>query len=141
MDFHMSLFHLLGMKFRPHKLNSMAFMEHLQKFNLDLFIPRYGNSPQVSFLGMNPGRGQNPNLEGSYLLEYRKYEAEFWKKCTLGLYIRPLKVSSPEPFSIMGYSECTKTQHFQYLGFFQLGVKLGFDFPRVPPIKFLDLGL
>ena len=32
------------------------------------------NSPQVSCLGMNPGRGWNPNLEESYLLEYSESE-------------------------------------------------------------------
>ena len=38
--------------------------------HLDLCSRRYNNSPQVSCLGMNPGRGWNPNLEESYLLEY-----------------------------------------------------------------------
>ena len=53
-------------------------MENLQEFYLDIGIPIYSNFPQVSCLGMNSGRGWNPNLEGSYLLIYRDYEAEFW---------------------------------------------------------------
>ena len=64
----MSLFHLLGLKLGTQKVQSIPFLEHLQKFHFDLRIPRYSNSPQVSYLGMNPGRGWNPNLEESYLL-------------------------------------------------------------------------
>ena len=72
--------------------NSMPFQEHLEKFHLDLCISRDRNSPQVSCLGRNPWRGWNPNLEESYLLEYREYEAENWTQCALGIYIRPVKV-------------------------------------------------
>ena len=68
MDFHVSLFHILGLNLRPKKVQSIPFLEHLHKFNLDLCGPRYRNSPQVSCLGMNLGRCWNPNLEGSYLL-------------------------------------------------------------------------
>ena len=53
-------------------------MEYLHKFHLDLCSPIYSNYPQVFYLGMNLGRGWNPNLEGSYLLEYSESEAEFW---------------------------------------------------------------
>ena len=41
---------------------------------------------------MNPGRGWNPDLEESYLLEYREYEDEPWIICTSGFHIRPMKV-------------------------------------------------
>ena len=133
MDSLMSLFHLLGLKLRPQKVNFVPFLENLHKFHLDLFSLRYRNSPQVSCLGMNSGRGWNPNLEGSYLPEYSEYEAEFWTQCTSRVYIRPLHVLSHEPSPILGYSEFTKTQQFQYLGFFQLEVKLGFDFPKESP--------
>ena len=51
-------------------------MEHIAKFHLDLHIPRYRNFTQVSCLGMNQGRGWNPNLEESYLPEYSKSESE-----------------------------------------------------------------
>ena len=57
MDCHMTLFHIMVLKIRPQKLNSVPFLEHLHKFHLDLCIPRYSSSPQVSCLGMNPGRG------------------------------------------------------------------------------------
>ena len=80
---------------------------------------------------MNPGRGWNPNLEGSYLAEYSESEAKFWIQCNLGFYIQLVKVSSPEPSPISIYSECTKTTSFSILGFFRLEVKLGFDFLRV----------
>ena len=60
-DYHVSLFHLLGLKLGSHKLNAMPFLEHLWKFHLDLCSQIYSNYPQVSFLGMNP------NLEGSYI--------------------------------------------------------------------------
>ena len=82
---------------------------------------------------MNPRRGWNPNLEESYLLEYREYEAETQTRCTSGFYLRPVKFSSPKTSAISRYSKCTKPYQFQYLGFFQLGVKLGFDFPGVSP--------
>ena len=72
----MSLFHLVGMKLGPQKLQSIPFLEHLHKFHLDHRSPRYSNSPQVSYLGMN--LGWNPNLEGLYLLEYSEYEDEIW---------------------------------------------------------------
>ena len=54
----------------------MLFLEHLQELHLDLCSPIYSNFPQVSYLGMNSGRGWNPNLEGSYLPEYSESEAE-----------------------------------------------------------------
>ena len=87
-------------------------MEHLYKFHLDICSPRYSNSPQVSCLGMNSGRGWNPNLEGSYLLEYSEYEFESWIQCKYGFYIRPVKFSALEPSPILRYSECTKTYQF-----------------------------
>ena len=96
----MSLFHLRGLKLIPQKLQSMPFLEHLHKFHLNLCIPRYSNSPKVSYLGMNPGRGWNPNLEESYLLEYREHEAETWIHCTSGFYLRPLKVLTPDTSEI-----------------------------------------
>ena len=82
---------------------------------------------------MNPGRGWNPNLEESYLLEYSESKVETWIKCSSRFYLRPMKFLAPEPFTILRYIEFTKTYQFQYLGFFQFGVKLGFDFPRVTP--------
>ena len=72
----MSLSHPWGLKLLPQKLKSIPFLEHIHKFNLDFCSSIYNNSPQVSYLGMNPGRGWNPNLEGSYLLEYRKSKDE-----------------------------------------------------------------
>ena len=61
---------------------------------------------------MNPGRGWNPNLEGSYHPEYREYEAKFWKQCKSGFYIWPVKFLANEPSPILRYSECTKTYQF-----------------------------
>ena len=81
MDIHMSLLHILGLKLRQQKLKSISFLEYLYKFHLDLCRPRYSNSPQVSYLGMKLGRGWNPNLEGSYLLEYIESEVELWIQC------------------------------------------------------------
>ena len=83
----MSLFHLLGLKILTQQLKSIPYLEHLDKFHLDLRIPRYSNSPKVSCLGMNPRRGWNPNLEESYLPEYSEYEAEIFTQGTSGLYI------------------------------------------------------
>ena len=54
---HMSLVNLLSLIIGPPKLKSVPFLEHLQEFYLDLGIPRYCNSPQVSCLGMNSGWG------------------------------------------------------------------------------------
>ena len=93
----MSMFHLLGRKVRPPKLKSVPFFENLPKFHLDLCSPRYSNSPQVSCLGMNSGRGWNPNLEGSYILGYNESKAEFWKQCKSRFYIHPMKFSAPKP--------------------------------------------
>ena len=66
-DFHVLLVHILSLKLESKKLQLLPFLEHIYKFNLDLCSQIYSNYPQVSFLGMNPGRGQNPNLEGSYI--------------------------------------------------------------------------
>ena len=106
---HVSLFPILVLKFGPKKLNSMIFLENLQEFNLYLCIPIYSNFPQVSYLGMNPRRGWNPNLEESYLPEYSEYEAEFWTKCKSIFYLRPLKFLVREYSPISGYSDITKT--------------------------------
>ena len=57
-------------------------MEHLVKFHLDLRSQRYSNYPKVSCLGMNLGRGWNPDLEESYLPKYSEYEAEIVTKCS-----------------------------------------------------------
>ena len=63
----------------------------------------------MSCLGMNSGRGWNPNLEGSYIQEYSEYEADVWIQCSSVFYIWPLQISAPETSPILGYSECTKT--------------------------------
>ena len=64
---------------------------------------------------MNPGRGWNPNLEESYLLEYSESEDETWRQCTLGFYLKvsceilhpkeilPMKVSTPNTSEILRY--------------------------------------
>ena len=106
---HMSLVHLLSLKFRKPKVQSMPFLEHLQEFHLDLCSPIYCNSSQVSCLGMNSGRGWNPNLERTYILEYREYEDEFRTQCSSGIYIQPLQFSATDPSPISEYSECAKT--------------------------------
>ena len=111
-DFHVSLFHLRGLKLLPQKVQSVPFVEHLKKFHLDICSPRYSNSPQVSCLGMNLGRGWNPNLEGSYLQEYSESEAELWIQCKSGFYLRPMKFLAPNISPIPRYSECTKTYQF-----------------------------
>ena len=74
--------------------------------------PRYSNSPHVSCLGMNPGRGYNPNLEGSYLPKYSEYEADVWTQDKYGFHLQDLKFSAPEPSQISRYRECTKTYQF-----------------------------
>ena len=80
---------------------------------------------------MNPGRGWNPDLEESYLLEYTESEAEIFKHGTSGFYLWPVKTLAPETSSISRYSECTKATRFSILGFSRPGVKIGFDFPGV----------
>ena len=112
MELHMSLFHIMGLKLGPHIVQSVPFLKHLQKFHLDLCSLRYNNSPHVSCLGMNPGRGWNPNVEGSYLLEYSESEAEIWTKCKLGFYLQSVSFSTLDPSQIPRYSECTKTYQF-----------------------------
>ena len=123
------------------EIEVVLFLEHLQEFHLDLGIPCYSNILQVSCLGMNSGRGWNHNLEGSYLPEYSESEVEFGIQCTSRFYLWPLQLLAPEPSPISGYSKCTRTQQFQYLGFFQLGFKLGFDFPGVSPNQNIDPSL
>ena len=81
---HMSLVDLLSLIFRSPKLKSVPFLKHLHEFHLDLCSPWYGNSLQVSCLGMNSGRGWNPNMEGSYLPKYGESGAKFWTQCMLG---------------------------------------------------------
>ena len=95
-------------------------MEHILKFHLDVFSLRYSNYPQVSYLGMNPGRGWNLDLEESYLLEYNESEAETFTDGSLGIYLWPVKVSAPDTYPILRYSECTKTISFSILGFSSL---------------------
>ena len=114
-------------------LKSVPFLEHLQKFNLDLCILKDSNSLQVSCLGMNPERGWNPNLEGSYILEYSEYEAKNFTQGTWRIYLQPINVLAPDPSPILRYRKCTKTFCFSILGFFKPGVKLGFEFLRVLP--------
>ena len=66
---------------------------------------------------MNPGRGWNPDLEESYLPEYREYEADTFTKGTSGIYLQPVKFLAPDPSPISIYSECTKMTSFSLLGF------------------------
>ena len=105
----MSLFHLQDLKLLPQNLKFVPYIEHLDKFRLDLCILRYINSPKVSYLGMNPGIGWNPDLEESYLPKYRESEAEIFAQGTSGFYLHPVKMLAPNPSSISRYSECTKT--------------------------------
>ena len=109
---HMSLVHLLSLIFRPPKLKSIPFIEHLQEFHLDLFSPRYCISPQVSCLWMISGRGWNPNLERSHLLEYSESEASLWTQCSKAFYILSLKFSDSDTSPTLEYSEFTKTYQF-----------------------------
>ena len=109
MAYHVSLFDPLSQKFVPQKKKSMPFLEHLQKINLELCIQRYCNCPQVSYLGMNSGRGWNPNLERTYILKYSESKDELWTHSSSGLYLRPLKFWAPKPSPISKYCECTKT--------------------------------
>ena len=44
---------------------------------------------------MNPGRGWNPDLEESYLPEYRESNPKMFTHGTLGYYIRPVKCLAP----------------------------------------------
>ena len=44
-----------------------------------------------------------------------------------------MNVSAPKPSPIPRYNKCTKLMSSSIFGFFQLGVKLGFDFPKVSP--------
>ena len=82
---------------------------------------------------MNPARGWNPDLEESYLPEYREFKAKGFTKGTQGFYLCCVKISATEPSSISRYSECTQTTSFSILGFFRPEVKLGFDFLEVLP--------
>ena len=106
---HMSLVHLLSLIFKSTKLKSMPFLEHLKEFHLDLCSPGYCRYPQVSYLWIISGRGWNPNVERSYLLEYIESKVEVWKLTSSGFFLRTLRFSSPETSPISGYSECTKT--------------------------------
>ena len=80
---------------------------------------------------MNPRIGWNPDLEESYLPEYREYEVETLSQITSGIYILLVKVSTLEPSPSSRYRECTKTTSFSILGFFRTRVKLAFNFPGV----------
>ena len=66
------------MKILPDKVQSIPYILNIFKFHLDLRIEIYSNSLEVSCLGMNPGRGWNPDLEESYLPEYSESKAEMF---------------------------------------------------------------
>ena len=61
---------------------------------------------------MKLGRGWNPDLEESYLLEYSEYEVEIFTQGKSGFYLRPMKFLAPNISPIPRYSECTKTYQF-----------------------------
>ena len=109
----------------------MLFLKHLHKFHLDLCSPIYSNSPQVSCLGMNPGRGWNSNLEGSYLVDYSKSEAEFWTQCHQDFIFYLCKFKVLILLQSQDIVNVPKLINFSILGFFWPGVKLGFEFTRV----------
>ena len=134
-------FHLLGLKLLPQKVQLVPYLKNLAKFHLDLRSPKYRNSPSVTYLRINSGRGQNPILEESYLLEYSESEAETFKQCSLGIYLRLVKVSAPEPYQISRYSESTKTTKFILLGFSGSGSNQGLTLSKFYPTKNFDLGL
>ena len=66
---------------------------------------------------MNPGRGWNPEMEESYLLEYRESEAGTFTQGSSGIYLHPVKLSTRDPSPILRYSKCTKMTSFSLLGF------------------------
>ena len=83
---------------------------------------------------MNPGRGWNPNLEISYHPEYSEYEDEVFGKnehqdCIFDLFNFQL-LSLCQAREIVNVPKLTS---FSILGFFQLEVKLGFEFLKVSP--------
>ena len=69
---------------------------------------------------MNRGRGWNPDLEESYLLEYSEYEDESFTNGTSEIYLRPVNVSSPGHSPISRYGEIMKINSFGVLGFSRL---------------------
>ena len=71
----------------------------------------------MSCLGINLGRGWNPDLEESYLPEYSESEADTFTHGTSKIYIQPVKDLDPEPSPISIYDECTKMTSFSLLGF------------------------
>ena len=87
----------------------------------------------MSCLGINRGRGWNPDLEESYLPEYSESKAEMYIQCSQRTFLWSVKISSSENFPISRYNKCTKTTSFSILGFFRSEVKLGFDFLGVLP--------
>ena len=72
---------------------------------------------------MNHGRGWNPDLAESYLVEYSEYEDDMFTQCSTQMFIWPVKISASDPSPISRYRKCTKTTSFSILGFFGL-VKL-----------------
>ena len=66
---------------------------------------------------MNLGRGWIPDLEESYLPEYREYEAETFTQATAKISLRPVNVSASEPSAILRYSESSRITKFSLLGF------------------------
>ena len=66
------------------------------------------------------GRGWNPELEESYLLNYNEYEAETFTQGTSRIYIQPVKVLAHEDSPILRYGESPKITSFSLLGFSSL---------------------
>ena len=70
---------------------------------------------------MNPRRGWSPDLEESYLPEYRNSKDENFTQGTARISLCPIKVSTSEPSPISRYSESSRITKFSLLGF--LGMK------------------
>ena len=66
---------------------------------------------------MNPGRGWNPDLEESYLPEYREYEAETFTKFKTQIFIRLVKILESDLSPISLYRESSRITKFSPLGF------------------------
>ena len=82
----------------------------------------------MSCLGMNPGRRWNPNLKGSYLWDLVNMRLNFGHSVNQNFSFDICNLNLLVPCQSQYIYNVPKLTSFSILGFFQLGVKLGFEF-------------
>ena len=97
MTCHMSLFPPLALKMIERKLNSVYLQQLFTTFQSDAKRESYEDFPLLTSLRWNSGAWKSTTFHRSYLRKYFETSYEIFWRCSLGFFIRTLKILASKP--------------------------------------------